>query len=96
MCYACLVFLQLLASEVRKEQNILLQCIRYIVDTDFLGHRKPPAREDGDTEEGVKVASGGAEDKKGTDGVEEKGTGKEKEEEKMGSVLVERESGQHR
>lgn len=33
-------FSQLLASEVQKEQNVLLQCVRYVVKTGFLGHRK--------------------------------------------------------
>lgn len=35
-----MVYLQLLAPEIRREQNVLLQCIRHIVATGFLGHRK--------------------------------------------------------
>lgn len=48
--------LQLLAPEVRKEQNTLLQCIRYIVDTGFLGLHKTHG-----LEEGVKESLGGVE-----------------------------------
>lgn len=53
---------QLLAPEVRKEQNILLQCIRYVVRTNFLGHRQQPQQQESSSEEkeGVTVSAGSA------------------------------------
>lgn len=40
MIFILYFVLQLLASEIRHERNVLLQCVRYIVKNDFFGRRK--------------------------------------------------------
>ena len=71
---------KLLASEVRRERNVLLQCIRHIVDTGFLGRYKTEqggstgVEGEGRTVREEGTSGVGAVEEKETSGVEGEGT----------------------
>ena len=72
-------FIQLLANEIRREQNTLLQCIRHVVRNDFFGA--------GDTVKNV--VTGGRVEKDGEMG-EEGGEEERKQEQKRWEGAEER------